>query len=765
MAFDRFLIAPLNTGLQTNLRPWLIQEDAFEQLNNAYIFRGRLRKRFGGQLMGGSNVGLLAQLSSRLRILVDTVDGGGSASGTAPGNIFGIGQMFSIGNNFYTVNALGTPAVMLSTGGASTHTFDTTTGAYVFTGAAAATPVYFYPAQPVMGFANYQVGAINNQPSYAFDTQFAYTFAGGAWTRSGTGSSPVWHGGDINFFWVSNWRGATANIITMFVSNFFVTNYNGAVDATNDDPIWYTNDGSTWSKFSPKFLVAGTDAQNIIRTARIVLPFKDRLVLLNTVEVSSDGLTNVNYVNRCRYSHNGSPLASNAYLEPNQTGADGGGFIDASTEEQIISAEFIKDRLIVFFERSTWELAYTGNQVLPFVWQKINTELGCDAQLSSVPFDKQIIAVGNTGIHACNGSNVERIDTKIPEQVFNIEDANQGPQRVVGIRDYFSEMVYWTFPTDTQNPEQVFPTKVLVYNYQNDSWAFNDDCITCFGYFEQQTGPTWESTTDTWEVYAAAWADGVEQANARQVVAGNQQGFTFLVQAAANVARNAPSMQITDITLNGDVSQLTVINHTLQSATLLNPPTGDYIAIENAQGITFTPNDNYPSGIYPVTYVDANTITIPVGFTGTYTGGGTIARVSNINILSKQWNPYVNQDTDVHLARIDFGVLKTSSGAVTVDYYPSSSSDSLINSGGPLGTDAIMGTNVLETYPYDPLIAPLEVIQDRLWHPVYFQSVGNCIQIAIYYSEAQICNDLTAWADFQLEGMVLYTQKSSARLQ
>lgn len=40
MAFDRFLIAPMQSGLQTNLRPWLIQDDAFSQLNNAYLFRG-----------------------------------------------------------------------------------------------------------------------------------------------------------------------------------------------------------------------------------------------------------------------------------------------------------------------------------------------------------------------------------------------------------------------------------------------------------------------------------------------------------------------------------------------------------------------------------------------------------------------------------------------------------------------------------------------------------------------------------------------------
>ena len=29
MAYDRFLIAPINTGLQTDLRPFLIPEDAF----------------------------------------------------------------------------------------------------------------------------------------------------------------------------------------------------------------------------------------------------------------------------------------------------------------------------------------------------------------------------------------------------------------------------------------------------------------------------------------------------------------------------------------------------------------------------------------------------------------------------------------------------------------------------------------------------------------------------------------------------------------
>ncbi len=105
--------------------------------------------------------------------------------------------------------------------------------------------------------------------------------------------------------------------------------------------------------------------------------------MLNTIEQNSGGTTNTAYPQRARFCHYGAPFSGGtanplAWLEPNQTNgpnkAEGGGFIDAATDEEIVSAEFIKDRLIVYFERSTWELAYTGNQVYPFTWQKSITE-------------------------------------------------------------------------------------------------------------------------------------------------------------------------------------------------------------------------------------------------------------------------------------------------------------------------------------------------------------------------------------------------------
>ncbi len=213
MAFDRFLIGPVSIGLQTDLKPFMIPDEAFTQLNNAYVFRGRVRKRFGSRLMGAD------QRSSRFRVAlqggaaIGITDGAGAAAGTVPGALFQVGQMFSIGTALYTVNNPNAGAQpMLQTVPTTTATFNITNGAYVFNGAPALTQIYFYPAQPVMGLTLYEKGPITTHVAYGFDPQFAYAFSGTAWERSITGANPVWHGDDADFFWATNWEGITSKM-------------------------------------------------------------------------------------------------------------------------------------------------------------------------------------------------------------------------------------------------------------------------------------------------------------------------------------------------------------------------------------------------------------------------------------------------------------------------------------------------------------------------------------------------------------------------
>jgi hypothetical protein len=825
MAYDRFLIAPINSGLRTDLKPWQIPEDAFTQLQNAYCFRGRIRKRFGSKYMA------TVPLSSRLGVQIGTTDVSGDIVETVPGSVFGIGQAFSIGSEIFTVYQLGTPALMYDTGFSAVYTYNTTTGAVVIEGSTPLTPVIFYPATPVMGLTVYEFGPINNQPSFAFDTQFAYEFLTTAWFRSvGTGStplSPIWHGTDLNFFWASNWSGITADQTVMFVTNDFVNlTPTGAgnpppTGLATDDPIWAYSQQftvSTWTpySYSPsaainpnnlqpitvtqtlKTAVAGDTIASYIETALIILPFKDRLIMLNTIEnnatdatpydITDHGTmiatgitpanyltsTSVQYVNRCRYSINGSPFAVNAWLQPkfvykpNTAGgtatvvSSGAGFIDAPTEEAIVSAEYIKDRLIVYFQESTWELVYTGNQILPFVWQKINTELGAEGTFSIVPFDKVVLGIGNVGVHACTGANVERIDNNIPDEIFEIKDKNEGVERVAGIRDYYTEMVYWTFPSSDQNPAEKYPNRILVFNYKTGAWAINDDCITAWGYFEQQTDTTWATANVTWENANFTWNSGVQQAQFRQIIAGNQQGWVYIVNA--RISRNVGVMQITNITYTpGPPAKITlnIINHTLTD--------GDYIYIENAPSV---PNLN--GNIYQISFIldpitnvaDVNNVNLVLPDDdltpgGVYDGGGTAARVSNIQIESKQLNPYVSKGRNVYLAKVDFCVEKTNTGAITVDYYPSGTNLSMVEQSQD--TLSSLGNNILETFPY--ALYPLEEQQERLWHTIYFQTEGEFIQMALYFQDFQIRTPAIALSPFEIEGMIWHTMPTSARLQ
>lgn len=759
MAFDKFLIAPFNSGLDTSLKPFLIPDDAFQVLQNAYCFRGRIKKRWGSVLMTSTTTATnIDQLVSRLRVNVGTTDGSGNFGPTivptgSTGAIWKIGQMFSVGNTMFTVHqATGSTF----TTGAATATFNTTNGTLQIIGNSENpnTDIWFYPAEPVMGITTFENGPVNNQPSYAFDTRFVYVFNTSAgWSRSGSGVTPIWHGTDLDFFWVCNWQ-QIPGTVGMFVTNDYVVNPNGAVTA-QDDPIWILNSSTgSWTTFQPIFLVAG----NYVQTCRLIFVFHGSLLLINTIEVDSTGTTNKEFKNRCRYSALGDPTDTFSYYENTQAGFTGGGVFDAPTDEAAITGEFIKDRLIIYFERSTYEIVYTGNSLQPFRFQKLNSELGCESTFSVIPFDDGVLGIGATGVHSCNGSNVSRIDNTIPDLVFDIRNANSAIERVAGIRDYFNELVYWAYPSD--NDGSVYPNKILVYNYRNQTWSQFDDSVTTWGYFEQSVGPTWANANSTWQNYEGTWNSGVLQSEALQIMGGNQQGWTFLVQTKSGT--NAPVLQITDATISSTfVLTLKIYDHNLEESD--EPTFGDYIYISGCQGSV-----NLNGLTLPVNEVlgkDTVNFIMPTGFTlgGTYSGGGSASRVSNIQILSKQWNPYDKDGSNIALGRIDFAVTKTSRGEVVVDYYPSSSYVSMVQSGSSTG--AIMGTSVLETFPYDPKYYPLEQYQERLWHPVYFQTSGECIQIAIYMNDIQMRNRNISSDFFEIQGLVLWTSRASGRLQ
>lgn len=720
---DRFLIAPYDkdSGLKTNFKPWLISDSAFSSLENAYVFRGRVRKRFGTRWLQNDQTG------TRLRIALETatvpvVTAGGAASGIVPGT-FKVGQAFSIGTTMYTVvSATAGAQPMLKTDATTTATFDINTGAYNFAGIppinANGVQVYFYPALPVMGLLSYESTSVNVEPTIAFDTNFAYQYVAQGWERLQQGDS-LWSGSNSQFFYGTTWVGDTASEKILFVTNFNPNETNNMRYLLNN----------VWTAYKPALT-----STVFMFSARILVVFHNYFIALNTWEGTDIQKPGTNYQNRARWTWAFSPLDAQAWRSDL---AGRGSGLDASTTEAIIGSEFVQDRLIVYFERSTWELVYTANQVQPFVWQRIDTELGAESSFSTIPYDNVAIGIGGSGIHSCNGVSVDRIDLDIPTFISDINNKNEGPERVYGIRDFGTELLYWTYPDDSRNADNPYPNKVLVYNYRNSTYGINDDTITCFGYFQSVTGVTWDSETVTWDS-DESWDGSSGAPLYREIIGGNQQGFTFIVDA--DTPTNSPNLSITNLTVTDDIITITTSAHGLAA--------GDYIYLNSITGTNTISDLN--GTIYQILTVTTNTLTFwEENIVGAYTGAGTISRVSNLNIMTKQYNFYISQGLNCAIEKIDFQVDRTENGAVTIGVY--TSTNPINNTDQGQTTEAIMGNGSLETSAYD--LYPYERLADRVTHSFFPQSEGSFVQLQIYLTGDQMMDTQIRDSDFQLHSL------------
>ena len=637
-------------------------DDAFQELENAYCFREEIKKREGMKLAG------------RYRRVFATASIGNSNA--SPWSILNLYSTYGI-----TVEAtaeIEPGSVIIIIGGAITFTdqgtglltsatpgnrgyINYTNGDIVLThtagaGVASTASFAYFPGLPAMGILSRELSGINDDQTLWFDTKYCYILSGSHFQEFITGTT--WNGTDSDFFWGTNYRGSDASFRLFFVTNF----YRDAVNLSAGSPMRYTN-GSTWTTFTP--LVANVPesaAASYLLTARVLLPYYGRLIALNTWEGPSatDWTTSVvNIGNRCRFSQIGDPTQTDAW-RVDQFGK--GGFIDAPTNQEIISATFYKNTLIVFFEQSTWRLQYLGEYGLPFIWERISSDYGSESTFSTILFDNGVLAVGDKAIVTSSGGDVQRIDLQIPDQVYRFKNADNGPKRVHGIRDFKKEIVYWCYPDtpDFELPASYFPNKSLLYNYRNNTFAFYRNNVTCFGNFQYDSDVSWDRLDIFWSDYNVLWASE-EQTKSPIIVSGNQQGFAHFYnypdvesQADSSIdANDQESLSVTGVGATANVL-LTIKNHNLNTNEFIYLTGLNYVVpgvapdfIPTAGSTTL--NDQ----IYIVEVVDLNTIRIGLWSVslqqpvfdfiytnvGTYMGGGVVALFPKMNIETKDFNP------------------------------------------------------------------------------------------------------------------------------
>jgi len=572
---------------------WLPNE-AYETIEDMYVWRGRTRKKQGYKFLGRLHLTptlpeALINVASGVSTYADVLANFPVSPGTVTITItVGVALWPAVmtfvdnGNGTLTcTDAAIAGGFTLAYGiiNYETGAFDLYIDPVLPAGgpfAVAATAYRYLPRLSVMGLGTYEQAAINQELLIAFDEDYSYLYNVGTnvfdvlLDNSVANPATVWNGTNSNFFWTTNyWRENNVNKLFWATNN--VANVSPAPPMIQNGIQIYN--GNFWYAQTPQVTAAPVA---YLRGCLMLIPYRDRMVALNTLEGAAIPAGAVRFSNRARWSQNGVPFTNtlvgadaNAWRS-DQVGV--GGFLDAPTSEAIVSAAFNKDTLIVFFERSTWQLRYVYNEApMPFVWEHINSELGAESTFSPVIFDEGVFAVGDKGIVAANSISVYRIDEKIPDLVFNIHNDNNGRIRVHGARDFYNKMVYWCYPDDNENG--IFPNKVLALNYDEKTYSIFNDTFTCFGTWQSFEDQTWDTLeAKTWDDWTNTWGSPKSQSFFPNVIAGNQKGF---VEILNQTATNAPYADLTNIT-NANPAVVTLANHNLY--------TGQFVKIDTTRG-------------------------------------------------------------------------------------------------------------------------------------------------------------------------------------
>ncbi len=172
----------------------------------------------------------------------------------------------------------------------------------------------------------------------------------------------------------------------------------------------WTGRGSAVTPFNIK--ISDDTKANHINTCRFIFLKDDRIVLLETVEFGGW------LSNRCRFSR--VPTVATAAFDGDTDflPANGGGFVDAPTQERICAAGVVGKNIAVYTQGPNsgtfWLIKSTGNSDIPLRWDKLSVTENCRSPYSGIPFKDGLISVGTSTILFYDGYNIALKDVNLP---------------------------------------------------------------------------------------------------------------------------------------------------------------------------------------------------------------------------------------------------------------------------------------------------------------------------------------------------------------
>lgn len=739
MSYQPIKILGPETGLVTQKEAFLLPDDGYTTLENAYlqyqrVFRkphalllGRLRRTLTAQDLGTTlgdpttkDIKTLLSLEANAQIepgsLVITVDGGTATftdNGLGGFAVTGTGVALGSSINYTTMEAV----LEFSAG----------------PGVVSVTASFrYFPALPVMGIITREEATVNVETMLVFDTKYCYRWAVGGFIEYITGTT--WSGSDANKFFGTNWWIENNRKLT------WVTNFSGILG----NPIRYT-DGVTWTDFpdtgTGRGKVDGSD--NYLWQARFLAPYRGLMIAGNTYEGQTNLASSLNYPNRLRYSQIGNPLLVDSWRDdiPGK-----GGYIDLPTTETLVAMAYVRDNIILFCDRSAYLLRFTGQAIAPLQIDRINSDQGMTSTFSVQQFDDECLAMGSRGLISANAVGVKEVDEKLQNFVFdNVYLDNNATNRMDSVRDYARKLVSYTYSTTTAASK--WPNRRLLLNYQNAAWAIMKDSYTALGIFFNENIRTWASLSGTtWAEAKFPWR--TVQNRYQTVVGGNQVGFVMRLDQTAGLRA---SLAITDIDGSALPMVATIPDHNLENGDVIyisGIPTGTAFASllnGNKYGVNVVDSNNVELFAYDP---DTKSFSAGVPITaGTYQGYGTADIVENFIIKSKKFN-FLEQGQKIRLGYMDMLIGYQPGGAINLRVYADYANTSTVND---QGDDYFNNTIDFSEREYQPSGTT------KTWHRVQIPVTANMVQTEFSLTDEQL-NGQNSDTRLEIDAQILWAR-------
>lgn len=707
MSYQPFLISNYTTGYDRELQPWLLPNDAFTDLLDGFVYRGVTNKRDGysGFANGLNSTYVESRMVHRP-----------AAANPATGAINGINATYTftlttpVARGSVTINGSNPVQALTDNGsgtftGNGTGTINYTTGAVSVTFtlppavASTVTATYSYhPGLPVMGIMSFYP-TNNVRQLVVADTDYVNIYNPSTSRLEDVSPASAYNGTDVDFWSWVNYASATSVPRLLFCNG------------VSGDRIqqW---DGTTVTNYAPTF-AGGT------LNARQIFNVRDRLVLFQTIEAGTL------FPRRIRISGTG------ANCDVFDNTASGAGFIDIPDNTWFFGAAFNRDDILFFTEAATWMMKYTGNDVTPFILEKVDGSRGSAAAFSVISYLNRTIAASPRGLIISDGYKVERMDNNIPDFTFNDIDNNNFMACFSGFLDEDRD-VYLLYPSQgVVRPDLVdegSSDRILVINFEEDNYAIYRIPLSCMGNFQ---------TTDTilWSDLTAA--NGFPNWDALATVYSNWNAFPFSkgTPLAIGGGHKGEIWKLNDTESEDNpqrIRGLTIVDgDTLRVTTDWNNyNVGDYIVFEAVEGMTEVNHKQAPIKAIQTNYTVFD-VDIETGDFSAYTTGGIASRTIPFEATSKKLNPWAEADRKVRCGWIYFYVSVADTILTEPDDTPTPAF---------LDIDVITNDNPVDTSPtYKYRIDCTNLggeIGTKKWVKIWINQTGKFLQFRMKNNQA-----------------------------